>query len=218
MSDLTLWNSLRSFSDRLRRHERGVAFIEFAYALPIFLTIALGGIELAHFVTTKMRVSQLALHMADHSARIGSGTLLAAKTINESQINDLFTGTGLQSSELDLYKNGRVILSSLEADPARVGRYKIAWQRCKGEQVHASSFGKTGDDDLAGMGPTAQMVKAPKNGATMFVEVYYKYRPLIAGQYVPELTYIETASMTVRDRRDLTKIYESPGAVPSTCT
>lgn len=209
---------IRDFLNRLRRDERAVMFIEFAYALPVFLALAMGGIELAHYVTTKMRVSQMALHVADHAARMGSGTLLAAKTINEAQINDVLTGTGLQSAELDLYTNGRVILSSLQEDPDKPGKFKIAWQRCRGNQVHPSSYGKTGDGNLAGIGPDGQKVTTPKDNATMFVEIFYRYRPLIAGQYAPELSFKDTASMTVRDRRDLTQVYPLAGTVASTCT
>lgn len=210
---------LREWASTLRRDQRGLAFIEFAYSLPVFLALSLGGLELAHYVTTKMRVSQLALHVADHGARLGSGSLLAAKTINETQINDLFTGTGLQSSELDVYANGRVILSSLEpVAGSSPTRYKIAWQRCRGSKVHASSYGVAGDTNKANMGPPGQEVTAPANGATMFVEIYYKYRPIIAGKFAPSLEFTEIASMTVRDRRDLTEIYNNENATKSLCT
>lgn len=205
---------------RLGHDQRALAMIEFAYALPMFLALALGGIELTNFVTTKMRVSQLALHLADHGTRIGSGSLLAARTINETQINDLFTGTGLQASELDLYGKGRVILSSLEpvANPNTTDRYKIAWQRCRGSEAHASSFGVTGDTNLTGMGPAGRQVRSPENSATMFVEVFYRYKPIIASRYAPSFEITEIASMTVRDRRDLTTIYNTENAPVSTCS
>lgn len=220
---------------RLRRDERAVAMIEFAYALPVFLAMALGGIEVTNFVTTKMRVSQLALHVADHAARIGTGTLLASKTIDEAQINDLFTGAGLQAGELDIYGKGRVIISSLEpvASPNATDRYKITWQRCRGSQVHPSSYGVAGQTGMTGMGPAGppnRQVKAPNDGATMFVEVSYRYAPLIAAKFAPVLQITEIASMVVRDRRDLSDdstsgtaathpygVYKVAGVVSSTC-
>lgn len=219
----------------LRRDERGVALIEFAYALPMFLTLALGGVELTNFVTTKMRVSQLALHVADHASRIGSGTLLASKTIDEAQINDLFTGAELQAGELAVLAKGRIIVSSLQpvANPNPSDRYRIAWQRCKGSQVHPSSYGAAGDTGLTGMGPIGppnRQVKAPADGATMFVEVSYRYEPLIVGDFTSALKITEIASMTVRDRRDLSDdsakgatathpqgVYKVAGVTPSTC-
>ncbi len=212
-------NALRIFLSRLHRDERAVAMIEFAYALPIFVALAVGGVELTHYITTKMRVSQLALHIADNAARIGSGSQLAAKTISESQINDLFTGSGLQAGELELYPKGRVILSSLEpiANPNTADRYKIAWQRCRGAKNHASTYGVANDTDLTGIGPTGRKVKAPEDGATMFVEVYYTYKPIISTSYAPSLEITETASMPVRDRRDTSQVYNTEQATPASC-
>ena len=93
---------------------RAGAAVEVGWALPVMTAIAFTGAELTNYVTTTMRVSQLALHVADNAARIGTGTVLANKQITEAQINDLLTGAGLQGGQLDLYGNGRVILSSIE--------------------------------------------------------------------------------------------------------
>ncbi len=172
---------LSRFHD-FRSATRGVALLEFALSLPILLTLSLTGAELTNYITTRMRISQIALHLADNAARIGAGSQLAAKTITETDINDLFTGANLQSGELALNTNGRVILSSLEpvANPNTTSRYRIRWQRCKGSKTtHASTYGVSGATNLTGMGPTGRQATAPDNGATMFVEVYYVYQPLV---------------------------------------
>lgn len=205
---------------RLFANRSGVAFLEFAYALPAFLLVFMGGAELANFVTTKMRVSQIALHLADHASRMGTGSLLSAKSVSETNINDVLTGAGLQAGELDLYANGRVVLTNLEpvANPNETDRYKVTWQRCRGSATYPSNtYGWPGRTDMAGIGPTNRQVKSPDNNATMFVEVHYKYKPLIAGQYAPWNEITEFASMTVRERRDLSKIYNSENATKSTC-
>ena len=95
------------------RDTSGLALLEFAYTLPVLITLTMGGAELANFVTVKMRVSQIALHVADHGARMGTGSVLAGKTVTESEINDLFVGAGLQSGDLGVLTNGRIILSSM---------------------------------------------------------------------------------------------------------
>jgi hypothetical protein len=43
----------------------------------------------------------------------------------------------LQSGELDLFTNGRVVISDLEptANPNTANTYKIGWQRCKGAKT-----------------------------------------------------------------------------------
>jgi hypothetical protein len=198
----------------------GVALIEFALGLPIFLMLTLTGAELTNYIIVKMRISQVALQVADNAARMGSGSLLSAKIVSETDVNDLLSGAELQAGGLDLYKHGRVILSDLQ--PATVPnttppKYKIAKQRCRGSATHASSYGKQGDTNLPGMGPAGHLTFAPDNGATMFVEVYYRYQPLVQSSLAPSDTIIETASMMVRDRRDLSDYANVERAAISTC-
>ena len=205
----------------LREDRGGLALIEFAFVLPIFITRSLTGAELTNYITTKMRVSQLALQLADDAARMGDGSQLSQKTISETDINDIFTGAELQSGELDLQANGRVILSDLEpmASPNTSGKYKIGWQRCYGAKTaHTSTYGTAGQTNLTGIGPAGRQVTAQDDNATMFVEVYYVYQPLIGlGSLAPATSFTETASMAVRDRRDLTQIYNTEGAAKATC-
>ena len=212
--------ALTRFTRRLSANRSGVALTEFAFALPILMTMCLTGAELTNYITTKQRVSQLALQLADDAARMGNGTQLAAKTVSENDINDIFIGANLQAGGLDLQHRGRVILSSLEplANPNTTSRFKIAWQRCYGAVAHASTYGTAGQTNLNGMGPAGRQVTALDDGATMFIEVYYRYKPLIGlGSLAPTSTFTEIASMTVRDRRDLTQIYNTNNATPSTC-
>jgi hypothetical protein len=193
--------SLRALATRLRRDTSGLALLEFAFSLPIFLTMSLTGAELTNYIITRMRVSQIALQVADNAARIGSGTQLEAKKITEADINDLLTGAGLQSGELNLLTRGRVIVSSLEPDPTNAGKYQIRWQRCGGLGAPASKYGPAGKKNMTGMGPAPE-ITAPADGVTMFVEVFYTYRPLIKTSLSPSTSMDEIASMMVRDRRD----------------
>jgi Flp pilus assembly pilin Flp len=206
---------------RLRRDTGGVALMEFAFIFPVVIVLAMTGSELTNYIITRMRISQIALHIADNAARMGKGSLLSAKTISEADINDVFIGAQMQSGEIDVKKNGRIILSDLEpvANPNPTNKYKIVWQRCYGDKTtRASTYGTAGQTDLDGIGPTNQKVTATDDNATMFVEVYYVYRPLIGlGTLSPSTTMAEIASMSVRDRRDLSRIYNSEGATVSSC-
>lgn len=215
---MTLASPLRRLA-RLRDDTSGLALLEFAFSLPIVLVMSLTGAEVTNYIVTKMRISQISLHLADNSARIGAGSQLQAKTISETDINDLLTGAQLQSGDLDLYKNGRVILSSIEpvANPNTNNKYKITWQRCKGEKVHESTFGDQGDTNIDGIGPDNRKAIAVDSGAAMFVEVYYEYKPLIKSSLAPSKDMIEIASMMVRDRRDLSKIYNNEKAPVANC-
>ncbi|SOB87569.1 hypothetical protein SAMN06297144_2701 [Sphingomonas guangdongensis] len=214
---------LRTTLGRLRDDRRGLALLEFAFYLPIFLTMCLMGTELMNYIITRQRISQIALHLSDNAARMGAGTMLQAKTISETDINDVLTGAGWQSGDLDLFKNGRVIISSVEpmARPNLTNRYKIGWQRCRGDKTtHVSGFGVAGQPsgtNMDGVGPAGMKVTAPEDGGTMFVEVFYEYQPIIKTSLSPSQTMTEVASMMIRDRRDMTQIYNVENATRSTC-
>jgi len=184
------------------RDRKAVAMMEFALVLPFIVLLGFTGAEYANFVTTKMRVSQLALMVADNGSRMGSDDN-GSTAVAESDIQDTFTGAQIQSSALNVQAKGRIILSQLEpvASPNTTSKYKISWQRCYGAFPHASLYGKQGDTNLAGIGPSTHQVTAPDYNATMFVEVYYVYTPLISAKLVPGLTFDEVASMEVRDTR-----------------
>lgn len=217
---------MKALLRRLRRDRRGLALIEFGYFVPILLAFGVTGVELANYITVRLRVSQLALHIADNAGRLGEGTVLVARRLTERDINDLLTGAGLQAGNLDLYTRGRVILSDLEPMPApnNPRRYQIRWQRCRGALTsHASTYGAAGAQNLTGIGPAGRQAIAMDNNATMFVEVYYEYEPLVLKGFSRESIEItEIASMAVRERRDLTGgnngVFPVAGVTPSTCT
>lgn len=198
--------------------------LEFALSLPLLILLSLAGAELTNYIITRMRISQLALHLADNAARIGSGSQLQAKTITEADINDLLVGAGLQAGELNLYANGRVILSSLEpmANPNTNNRYRIRWQRCRGgKSGQAPAYGSAGATNLQGMGKTGRLATAPEGGVTMYVEVYYEYQPIFRSSLAPNTSFREEASMMVRDRRDTVGgnngVYAVNGVASSAC-
>lgn len=212
---------------RLRRDSRAVAMTEFALAAPLILTAGLGGLEAANLAVTHMQISQVSMQIADNASRIGDETVLKSRPISETDIIDLLMGADLQAGDkLDLYKFGRVIVSSLETDPDDpTGEQQwIHWQRCMGERDADSSFGEEGDGkgdpSFIGMGPAGQEVMAMPESAVMFVEVVYEYQPLITDAWVGDRIIRSHASFIVRDDRDLTKIYqedpEEPVA-PATC-
>ena len=99
---------------QLPQADDAVAMIEFAFAAPVLLLLSLGGMELAHSANSHMRFSQLALLVADNAARLGDRETLTAQRVFESDINDLFPGAAIHGGNLDIYQNGRVIVSSLE--------------------------------------------------------------------------------------------------------
>ena len=222
-------NRLRSLKRRLKTmplariacDDSGLALTEFAFVAPFFMTIGLVGTDTANYVITHMRVSQIAMHVADNASRVGEHDVLVARKVTEANINDLFVGADRFAGGLDLAVNGRVILSSLQVNGD--GGQWIQWQRCFGEKIHASTYGNAGDGatgtDFPGMGETGKEITATTGNAVMFVEVVIDYDPIGPLSVAEGEVITYTAAFNVRDSRDLTQVYQTNPASPvATCT
>ena len=224
---------LRRLLTRLRGDTSGLALLEFAFSLPLVLGIGLYGIELANLALAHLRISQVALNLADNASRLGVRNSNNTTQMREIDVDDLFAAVRIQGKPLDLTTRGRVVLSSLEE---RGGKQVIHWQRCLGKKTgadYSSHYGITTATDgidtkpdndgtivTGGMGPTGGKVTAPADSGVMFVEVNYEYRPVVSGKWLPSSSgHVHyTASFIVRDRRIFDQIYNpSPEATRMTC-
>jgi Flp pilus assembly protein TadG len=214
---------LRRLAARMGGDRSGVALTEFAFSVPIIMTLGLYGLEAANLALVHMRVSQIASNLADTTSRIGLESPLALKQIRESDINDAFQAVRLQGGNYNITTSGRVILSSLEQNAT--GGQWIHWQRCVGAANFASSYGVAGNGatgtSFAGMGPAGSEIQAPTKQAVMFVEVAYTYQPLVSSRLFGTPVIRTTATFIVRDIRDLTDANNpsnpSPAATRMTC-
>ncbi|WP_229710681.1 TadE/TadG family type IV pilus assembly protein [Novosphingobium indicum] len=175
--------------------------IEFAFATPIFLTLLLGGLEIVNMAMTHLRINQVAITVADNASRLRTG-------VDETNINELFSGAKLVGRSLAFERNGRVVLSSLEPNGqtgSNAGQM-INWQRCYGGLNVSPKYGRQGTgrstNALAGgMGPAGHRVHAADGTAVMYVEVTYRYNPLIVSVFSAAPTYIRYESaFNVRER------------------
>ena len=218
---------------KLRRDTSGVALIEFAFSMPIVLGIGCWGIETANLALANLRVSQIALNLADNSSRVGDMQSDNTTQLREVDVNDALTAARLQGEKWQLTERGRIIVSSLEEHD---GKQYIHWQRClgmKSGEFFDSRYGTTKTTDgitssasdagtqvPTGMGDAGAKVVAPPSSGVMFVEVSYEYSPVISKFWVPNqyarIHYI--ASFVVRDRRTFDQIYNpQPAASRYTC-
>jgi len=200
--------TLRNLAQRLRRNRSGVAMIEFALGAPFLLMAGLWGAEQANYALVNMRISQLAEHVADNASRVGDTSTLQNRRIYESDINEVIYGAQVQGGMgLDLYENGRVIISSVQVSPA--GNQYIEWQRCRGAKRINSDYGSEGADlGTDGIGPVGEEVQAMPDDALIFVELNYTYQPLVSEKFMGSLDILAIASFTVRDDRDISQIYQ----------
>ena len=152
---------------------------------------------------------------ADNASRIGDTSNLESRKIYENDINDLLEGAAIQSGSLDFFNHGRAIVSSLEVN-AEDEQY-IHWQRCRGTKTWASHYGEEGHVlpiSSPGMGPAGAEVQALPDGAVIFVELAYDYEPLIDVPFARGQQITSVASFMVRDKRDLSRIYQRDPASP----
>lgn len=208
--------TLRSAFRRLLRSRSGVAMTEFALGAPLLLTAGLWGTEEANFAMVNMKISQLAEHIADNASRVGDTSTLQNRKVYEGDINDVIYGAELQAGPLAMYEHGRVVISSLEVDNASGNQY-IHWQRCRGAAKYSSSFGNEGAGlvtPISGMGQPGEEVYAQPGEAVIFVELVYDYQPMISERFVPIQPIHAIAAYTVRDKRDLSQLYQRDPADP----
>jgi len=205
---------------RLWADRSGLALIEFAYTVPFLMILGMGGVEVANYSIAHMRVSQIAVSLADNASRAKQDVVSGVPRMREVDVNEAFTAAQIQSSELDITGKGTLILSSVEVNED--GGQWIHWQRCFGEGGYSSSYGKEGDGAtgtaLTGIGPSGRQVAAEDGFAIMFVEVVYNYEPVMFDRFIPAEPIRKVAAMFVRDDRDLTQLYNpSPAATVNSC-
>ena len=206
----------------LARNKDAVMLIEFAYSLPVLMLLAFGSLELANLAIANMRVSQIAMTVADNLSRAKQSVPLGLPQLREVDVNDALLGAKIQGGgNLNILNNGRIIVSSLQQDAA--SKQKIFWQRCKGLLNKSSNYGAEGATEgttpgFTGMGAGSNKVQAAAGSAIIFTEVTYDYEPLVGAWALGTFTIRREAAFYVRDDRDLTQIYNpSPAATASAC-
>jgi hypothetical protein len=134
---------------RLTQDSRGLALIEFALILPFVMVLGFGGVEIGNYVSTYMRVSEIAMTAADNAGRVRHG-------LEEDDVNSLMVGAKLMGGNINFATQGRLILTDLEqrtetggpygatgtktADNPNGYRQWIRWQRCMGALNKSSSW------------------------------------------------------------------------------
>ncbi|WP_375391399.1 TadE/TadG family type IV pilus assembly protein [uncultured Sphingomonas sp.] len=235
-----LIGSIGRCARRLRRDIGGLALLEFAFTLPIVLGLGAYGTEVAWLAYMNLRVSQIALALADNASRVGIQGSLSIQQLREVDVNDVLQAIRIQGQSMQLTTRGRVTLSSLEnvqrsypdgtSDAAPVQR--IHWQRCIGlksgsayDSYYKANVSATdgstansadkGYDLPGGMtdGTGAAAVTAPSGSALMFVEINYQTQPLFGSFFMSPARIHYIASFIVRDRRDFSQLFNPTPAV-----
>lgn len=195
---------------RLAKETAAVAAVEFAFILPLFISLGLVGTEIAYMATVNMQVSQVALSLADNASRLGqTDNSSVTPTVTESDIDSIMAGALKQGEAYDLEHKGRIILSSLEYDKA-TGKQFIHWQRCRGDFGRLSAYGDDKNNNglkgtqILGVGQANNKILASPDSAVMVAEVYYDYSGLFTNLLPSKPVFRQEAIFTIRDDRNLT--------------
>ena len=225
---LTRNHAARFFAASLRDCRSGVAFVEFAFALPVLLALGLLGLETANYAMANLRVSNIAMLTADNAARVRD-------SIDEADIVELFTGAKMSGSNINFAANGRIILTDLEPTTSPAGKQWVRWQRCDGALSYAatptalrpmtsagaviangteiynsdrttnsSNPSSESKASLTSVGSGTNLISAQAGTAVMVVEVAYNYQPIIPNSFLSgrRITYV--SAFNVRQRTDQT--------------
>lgn len=197
----------------------GVSTLEFALIMPFVMSIGLYGVEVVYLNTIDMKLSEMALSLADNASRLGqTDNSAVTPTVTETDINEVMQGVEEQGAAIGFAQHGRVILSSLERDSAS-GKQYIHWQRCSGGLARQSAYGNDttrnglNGNAIAGMGRGTTKVTATSGStAVMFVEVYYSYTGLVGQMFVSNRVLRKEGAFLIRDERNLTPGVTGTGA------
>lgn len=210
---------LQTLTRRFRSDVRGLAMIEFAIVAPVLLTLGLAGAEITHMAVAVMRVNQISTAISDNVARVRD-------SIDESDVNEALLSAKFIGGGIDFSANGRVVVSSVEPNGKEApnsGQY-IRWQRCTGALNTTDSQPKYGtqskgqnDNTLPYMGSSTRKIVAGPGSALIFVEVTYRYQPLVSSRFFGTPTLRSESVYNVRERNTQV-LATAPGTTASVCT
>ncbi len=223
MPDLSMARPARRFLARLRADRRAVVIIEFAYALPVLMTLAFSSVELTNLAIANMRVSQITMGVADNLSRAMQSVPMTNPQLREVDVNDALLGADIQGgTAVPILTRGRIVLSNLHRNAS--GNQTILWQRCKGTLTGAQSrYGVQGATQgttpgFTGMGSSPTVIQAPDGTDIVFAEVTYNYQPVVGAWALGTFTIRRESAYLVRDNRErIAPINPSPAATVSAC-
>ena len=149
---------------RFRRAQEGIAYLEFAIALPLIIGMLLGAVEVTRYILIAQKVEKVSVTVSDIVAQ--------QSTIGTTQLNQLITAAGQVMKPYSFDSNAYVIISSVyksgTAPPV------VKWQYTGGGSwIKSSQVGFTGSTATLPQG--FSMVDKEN---VIIAEVFYNYQPI----------------------------------------
>ena len=157
--------SIRKFLRHLPiLNTRGGVMVEFAFAMPLLITLLLGGVELGRYVLLHQKLDRTAMTVSDLVARVTS--------VTPSDLDTVLNAADLVMSPFDFGDKGVVIISSVKQKTPS-GQPKVIWQRKGAGTLNQSS--ELGHTDTDAVLPNNALVSTTQ--AIVVGETYYTYTP-----------------------------------------
>jgi uncharacterized membrane protein len=170
--------NVSAISRHLLLSRSGVAALEFALILPLFLALMGAGIEVSSLILTNMKVQRLATMIANMVAQRGA----SESQISEAQIYDIFSAMDLAAEPLDIRGHGRVIISAVLGEDTNSDGTpdlnRIKWQRFEGKLTSANRLIGCWSTNSS----TAAIGRQLRLTEPLFhAQVSYAYQPIFGG-------------------------------------
>ncbi|MFT5488979.1 MAG: Flp pilus assembly protein TadG [Paracoccaceae bacterium] len=161
--------AFRSKWHDLWRDRGGASLIELGFAMPILVTLLLGGVEIARYVLLHQKLDRVSSSIADLVSQ--------AENISVADLQNIFDAAQFVAKPFNLPADGTVIVSSI-SNPLGGQATKVNWQQAGAGSVPATSqIGTPGGSVTL---PTGFVVA---DGQTIIIaEVFYDYEPWILGE------------------------------------
>lgn len=143
---------------------RGVAALEFALSLPIWMALLIGSTDTAFLLLQAERVDRITYTVTD--------IITQSETLSTSDLDKTFLAASQLMKPYDFTSKGVIIVSSVFQSPGQLP--KITWQYTSGSAISR-------DSQVGTSGGTPSMPNGlvlNDNDNVIIVEVYYAYTPL----------------------------------------
>jgi len=144
--------------------------IELAFAMPILVTLLLGGVEIARYVLLHQKLDRVSSSIADLVSQ--------AENISTADLQNIFDAAQFVAKPFNLPADGTVIVSSI-SNPLGGQVSRVNWQESGGGNIPATS-----QIGAPGGSVTLPAGFALADGQTIIIaEVFYDYVPWILGDF-----------------------------------
>jgi Flp pilus assembly protein TadG len=222
---------MKTIFRKISEDTSGAVFIELALSFPLFLGLAMTGVEFVSYMNAHMQVSQLTHMVADNVARVPVGITETDFIEVREQVRYNDVGKKLLNDN-----KGRIKVSIVTtnvptpptADPNPNDNI-ILDQRCYGNSSFKSKMSNVvkGTILLDGIGPQGRRISAQNNNPVIFVETYFEYEPIFLSRRLfgdafsdvqkklSSVQYTTAASVRTRENQAIQNV---PGVTPAACT